>query len=327
MVDVNVVRYHEELREKWEKFLSRTVNGTFLQSRAFLEYHKDRFVDHSLLFYRGSELIAICPAIEREGENGKEFISHQGSTFGSILVGTDFYTISNVGELVNALDEYLKANGFTYALIKNTGELFTKERGDLLDYSFFHNDYHHYDELSFGMPLANVDPNDVPKSFRSKTRNLFKSSLKGGLVFRELANDEEIKEFYSILEISLARHETKPVHSLEEIYDLCHNRIPTYVKFYGAFNGEQMVSGSMVFDFGDTFHTQYLASLPEFLYLKSMDFLVGNLVIEAKNKNYKNFSFGISTEERGKVLNENLAKFKEGFGATFYNNKTFYKHF
>ena len=164
-------------------------------------------------------------------------------------------------------------------------------------------------------------------NFKSKTRNLYRTSLKNNLELKSLTTKEEIADFYAILCKSLEKYETKPVHSLDELYELYFDRLSNVIRFYGVYSEGKMISGSMVFIINNVFHTQYLAADPEYLYLKPMDFMDGSLIILAHDEGFKFFSFGISTEDHGHYLNENLAKFKEGFGTQFYINKSFYKSF
>ena len=151
------------------------------------------------------------------------------------------------------------------------------------------------------------------------------SSLKNNLQIKEVKTKEGINEFYKILCASLIKYNTKPVHSLEELYDLYFNRLPNTIRFYGVYQNENMIAGSMVFILNSVFHTQYLCANPDYLYLKPMDFMDGSLINISFEEGFDYFSFGISTENQGKYLNETLAKFKEGFGTQFYNNKTYYK--
>lgn len=327
MSEIDVVRYSENYKEKWDKFvLTNSVNGSFLQSRIFLEYHKDRFVDHSLLFLRGGNIIAVCPACEINEDNQKKFYSHMGSTFGGIIIGKEYYGITNAMGCVDALDEYLKNNGFNYALIKCQNEIFSTENCNIIDYMFYLRGYSNYDELSFAVDFSKIKDGDIVMNFKSKTRNLYRTSLKNNLEMKNLSSKEEIADFYKILCKSLEKYETKPVHSLEELYELYFDRLPDKIRFYGVYSEGKMISGSMVFILNDVFHTQYLCADPECLYLKPMDFMDGSLIIKAYEEGFKYFSFGISTEDHGHYLNENLAKFKEGFGTSFYINKTFYKN-
>ena len=87
-----------------------------------------------------------------------------------------------------------------------------------------------------------------------------------------------------------------------------------------------MLAGSMVFKFNkQVFHSQYLASDQNNLKLFPMEYLNTNLINTAKKEGYKTFSFGISTEDHGKILNEGLAQFKEGFDSLYCINRTYLK--
>ena len=46
-------KYNEKDEKKWDDFvMEKSINGTFLQTRRFLNYHpKDRFVDESIIIY------------------------------------------------------------------------------------------------------------------------------------------------------------------------------------------------------------------------------------------------------------------------------------
>jgi hypothetical protein len=72
-----IQRYTPALRDTWDAFISASRNGTFLLQRGFMDYHADRFTDHSLLFFRDEKLIALLPAEEREGT----LTSHGGLTY------------------------------------------------------------------------------------------------------------------------------------------------------------------------------------------------------------------------------------------------------
>ncbi len=194
----------------------------------------------------------------------------------------------------------------------------------LIYYMLFKGGYLHYDELSFALEFPKTDF-DVVANFKSKTRSLYKASLKGGLEIREIHTKEEITVFHEILTKSLLKHNAKPVHSINELIDLKTSRIQDNVIFYGVFLGEKMIAGSMVFIINKIFHTQYLCADPDYLYLKPMDYMDASLIQMAYDKGFSGFSFGISTEEHGMVLNETLAKYKYGFGTNYYINKTFYK--
>lgn len=51
--EVKLEEYTDIYAERWDRFvLKESINGTFLQTRKFLNYHpKDRFTDSSLVFF------------------------------------------------------------------------------------------------------------------------------------------------------------------------------------------------------------------------------------------------------------------------------------
>ena len=62
-----IKRYIAECAAEWDDFVSQTRNGTFLFMRQYMDYHADRFCDHSLMIYRKERLCALLPANESEG--------------------------------------------------------------------------------------------------------------------------------------------------------------------------------------------------------------------------------------------------------------------
>ena len=71
---LNVTRYTQDLKHIWDQFVPETKNGTFLLQRDYMDYHSDRFDDHSLMFYKGEQLIALLPA----HLSGNAFCTHNG---------------------------------------------------------------------------------------------------------------------------------------------------------------------------------------------------------------------------------------------------------
>ncbi|MCL5950042.1 MAG: GNAT family N-acetyltransferase, partial [Candidatus Bathyarchaeota archaeon] len=77
--------YKPQLAAVWDNFVSASKNATFLLLRNYMDYHCDRFVDHSLLFHRDDQLVALMPA----NIVGDVLYSHAGLTYGGILSGYD----------------------------------------------------------------------------------------------------------------------------------------------------------------------------------------------------------------------------------------------
>ena len=75
--------YSPDMRRDWDAFVDASRNSTFLFRREYLEYHADRFADHSLLAFKRGSLRALLPAnITSDGT----LHSHQGLTYGGWIL-------------------------------------------------------------------------------------------------------------------------------------------------------------------------------------------------------------------------------------------------
>lgn len=327
-MNLSIEKFNIENDKKWDDFIMKeSINGTFLHTRRFLNYHKDKFHDHSLLIKKNTSIVAVIPACEILEGNKRIFYSHKGSTFGGIVINSIYNNISHVDNIISILEQYLKEQEFDIIILKNTSEIFCKDNTHLLEYFYFKYDYSNYSELNLYIDLKNYDSiADIKNKFSTSKRRDLKYSLKYNLQFKALKTDQEINDFYKLLVSSLINHNTKPVHSHEELLDFKNSRLSDIVEFYGIYYKDKLISGSMVFNFNNTvFHTQYLASDPVYSNYYPMNFLNYNLIKEAYINNFKFFSFGISTEKQGKILNTSLAQFKEGFGTIASINRTYFK--
>src|SRR5436189_6486327 len=79
---IRVARYTDANQAHWDAFVAGSKNGTFLFFRNYMDYHRDRFVDHSLLIWNDKgRLIALLPA----SKQGDMLISHGGLTYGGFV--------------------------------------------------------------------------------------------------------------------------------------------------------------------------------------------------------------------------------------------------
>lgn len=330
MVNLRIEQYSDEFEKKWDEFvLNNSINGTFLQTRNFIKYHpKGAFLDNSLIIFKGSNtIVAVIPACVYYEENLKTFYSHMGSTFGGIILNKKFNDIEHVNEIIKVLNNYFEKGIYSKVIFKNTSQLFSVGNINLIDYFLFKDEYNCYDEISFYIDFKEYNE-DIVSNFTASRRRGYKYSLKNNLEFKKLTTCNEIKLFYDILCNNLKKFNSKPVHNINQLIDFKENRLTKVVDFYGVYFKDNLIAGSMVFKF-DTkvFHTQYLAADQNYLNLYSMNFLDTNLIKTAKEEGFEYFSFGISTENNGRILNYNLAEFKEGFGTTYSINRIFYKVF
>lgn len=318
--------YDEMYEENWDKFiLEKSMNGTFLQTRKFINYHpKDRFSDASVMVFKGNDLVAVILGCIVNEDGKKVYFSHKGTTFGGLIVSKQVYSVSAINEIIDLCEEYIKSLGVEKIFFKQTASIFYKENADLVDYFLYQKGYKEFSELNFFMNLDKYKE-DVVSQFTSSKRRDYRYSLKNNFEFRELEKDE-IGKFHEILTMNHDRLNLPTIHTIEDLLDLKYNRFPDKIDFYGVFLEGEMIAGSMIFKFGNgVYHTQYLCSNDAYLKLFPMDYLIGNLIIKAVSEQMRVFTFGICTEDRGRYINLGLSRFKEGFGAEYCINKSFEK--
>lgn len=317
--------------KEWDDFvLNESVNGTFLQTMNFLNYHpKDRFKDSSFIIRdKKNTIIAVCPACEIIEENNKILYSHKGSTFGGIIIRKRHYLTEKVLEIISEVDNYLKDEEYSSCFFKITPTLFAKKNADLLEYCLSNKGYYQYTELSTFIDFFSYK-DKITSNFTQGKRTNVNNGIKANLIIKPIYNEYEIKLFYEILCENLYKYDTRPVHSLEELLDLKNNRLGKACQFYGVFKENEMIAGGMVFYFEqiNIAHTQYLAAKQEYGTLSPSTFLYYGIINEMRKKNVVGLSWGISTDNQGKDINIGLTKSKEAYGSSYSLNRTFFKKF
>jgi hypothetical protein len=238
-------------------------------------------------------------------EEGETIWSHRGLTYGGMIMAKDVTTIKIVDSL-NAINNYYKDHGYSKVIYKVIPWIYYTIPSEEGNYALYKNTNARL--ISCGIS-STINMSYKPK-FKELRRRGVKKALKNGLIVRE-SND--IDTFWNILSCNLeVAHGVKPVHTIDEIKLLIY-RFPDNIKLYAAFKNEIMLGGSLLFETGKVIHSQYISASEEGKRLGALD-LVFDELINKICKDCQYFDFGISTEENGQYLNENLIFQKEGFG-------------
>lgn len=321
---IHVQQYTDTSQEDWDAFIHSSINGTFLSTRKFLNYHPpSRFTDHSLLVKRGRNILAVIPASESFQDGKKNFMSHPGVTYGGLIFRGN-PLIAEVGEVITAVEHYLITYGFNNVFLKQTPHIFHGSPAQTIDFALLYSGFASCrTELSTSIFLGSAGSEDeVLASCNAKTRNQCRLGYKNDLSFR-YTNDYEA--FHKMLEDNLQLHQKSPIHTVEEMRFLA-DIFPDNIRLYGVFCDQEMIAGSWVFKFGNrVFHTQYLAMNYEFKKLAPMNFLILKLIVESVQASFQYFNFGVSTFEGGTKINWSLFKFKESFGGGGIMLQTYHK--
>ena len=300
-----IVRYSGEQADAWNAFVARSVNGTLLFDRRYMDYHSDRFVDASLMIYQKGHLRALLPA----NIVGTTLYSHQGLTYGGLLLSRKT-SCDDVLEMFSLLKDYYKRKfGATRFVYKPTPYIYHTYPSEEPLYALFRQNARLIARgISSCIPLGKSLP--IKESRKSGIRKA--EAL--GLKITESADASDILAFWQILDQCLdTNHQVHPVHTPEEM-QLLMERFPSRIKLFLAKDAEgKILAGTWLFDCGTVVHTQYMAASPEGKQVGALDYLIALLLLSIEEHPY--FDFGISTEAAGTILNSGLIFQKEGFGA------------
>ncbi len=321
-----IVPYDESYEKAWDEFvLKESINGNFLQTRNFFNYHaKGKFKDASIVFLKKNEIAAVIPA--NEVNEGKTLIAHQGSTFGGLIIGRKFASTANYEWIFGEMMDYFRDRDYETVELRMHNWLYSPcdKHHELCEYYFQLNGFSVRSEIGFYVNLSVIHDDYVNEFEKLKKRKLNKA-LTYNLSFKRLTADDEVRDFYDVLSDNMIKFDTTPIHTIEEILDFKNHRLPDIVSFYGVYYAEKMIAGSMVFNFCNkkVFHTQYLASRHEYLDYCPNEFLYSNLIKAAKDEGYRYLSYGTSSLEHGIVYNKSLGMYKEGFNTDSYMNRCY----
>jgi hypothetical protein len=300
---IGITRYTQDDVTIWDAFVDQSKNGTFLLKRNYMDYHADRFRDHSLIVRNAKgHILAVLPA----DEHGDVLRSHGGLTYGG-LITHDTMTTPWMLEIFAAVAQYGRARGFVRIEYKAVPSIYHRLPSDEDRYALFLSDARmvRRDVLS-----VVTQANRLP--YQERRRRKIAQARKQQLSVRET---DDIAQYWSMLEESLRNtHDVAPVHSLAEI-TLLRERFRDEIKLYGCFDAEgEMLAGVVMYFSAQVAHVQYICSGLRGKELGALDLLFAEL-LDNVCQQYPYFDFGISTEDRGRHLNVGLIEQKEGFGA------------
>lgn len=300
---VRIEKYSSEKEDIWNRFNKESKNSLFMFDRKYMDYHSDRFKDHSLLFYDEDKLIAILPL----SEHGEELKSHGGLTYGGFITDSKMkqHTMMDCFE---TFISYAKENGFSKVTYKCIPHIYHNQPAEEDRFALFAN----------GAQLVTVDvstyvnmcaPLKMPKGRKAQISR----AKREGVVIEELSSLEDFETFIELENAVLKeRHEVTAVHTGAEL-KLLKDRLPENIHLFAAMKDGNMIAGTVVYEYNAVIHTQYMAADDEARIIGALDLAVAT-VIEKYRNTKKWLDFGISTEH-GKIhLNKGLCSQKEGFG-------------
>lgn len=288
-------------REQWDKYVAKARNATFLFYRDYMDYHSDRFEDHSLMFFVGNRLHSILPA----NIVGTTLYSHQGLTYGGLLMDINV-TAAEVITLFQELNHYLHEHGIQRVIYKPVPWVYHQVAAEEDLYPLFWICKARLITRDIGTTIFMQQHLEWRKDRRRRLRRAQEAGI-------EIVRTNDFASFWQVLEANLLeRHQVRPVHTLEEI-KLLHQRFPNNILQYNALLNGEVVAGMTFYLTQQVLHGQYCSSNDLGKANGAVDAL-HDYVMHHEFPDIPYMDFGRSTEGDGSILNEGLVAQKEGFG-------------
>ena len=315
----NLVKYDTVWKEVWNQAVGQARQSSFLFLRDYMDYHKERFADRSLLvFDNHGQTLALLPACI-DPQCPQRILSHGGLTYGGLLL-LPRATTALVGEIMQSCISHYAAEGFTELVYKPLPYIYHNYPAEEDLYWLFRlgarltaRSVSSAISLRHPYPFSTLRQRKVRKASRTEYLRMDEGTT-------------HLPEFWQMLQAVLQeRHGVRPVHSLSEL-QLLAARFPRQIRLLTVHlragelsTGEpsRLVAGCLLFITPTVAHVQYIAASDEGCRLSALDWLFSQLPSwlsrHAPEASY--LDFGISTEQGGTYLNEGLIFQKEGFGA------------
>lgn len=315
---IEIRKYTPEDRGMWDAFVERARNATFLFQRGYMDYHADRFTDHSLIASQGGKTLALLPAdITDDGW----LHSHRGLTYGGWILPPGQTNGETLLQIFEETLEYCRKENMSGLDYKPLPFIYASEPSQEDIYALFRMGAKMSEcNLSSAIDLL------VPPPFHTLQRRLAKraDALAPKAECSPEKGEWDAYPFWNMLSECLAeRHGAAPVHSAEEL-QMLRDRFPEQIRIWQALSPVtgKPAAGVCLFLTREVVHCQYICSTQEGRELNLLPWLFDRLIHQeysdpqARGMSQRWFDFGTSNEDSGRVLNGGLLRQKFSFGAT-----------
>ena len=299
---LEIRRYTPVMADEWNKFVAASKNGTFLFDRRFMDYHSDRFHDHSLLVYRDHRLYALLPAHQKDDT----LVSHGGLTYGGLVMSRQC-SARGVLDAFLAINDYLREQSVRHVIYKAIPWIYHQLPAEEDLYAL--TTICHARLAIRDISSAIVAPSRLP--FAESRRSGLRKAQRSGL---SVCESTDVDSFWQILNDNLtSKYAVSPVHTADELR-LLMSRFPDQIKLWLVCEGTKPIGGTLLFLTPRVLHTQYISATPFGKQHGAIDLLFDHLINHVYT-DYPCIDFGKSTVSDSADLNAQLIFQKEGFGA------------
>lgn len=220
--DWTLRRYSSDMRDAWDAFVDASRNSTFLFRRGYLEYHADRFVDHSLLAFKRGKLRALLPAnLTPDGI----LHSHQGLTYGGWILPQAHFDSADMIQLFRGWLAYCRARGIREVDYKPLPWIYARRPSQEDLYALFRCGA----VLTHTLISTTIDLREDP-GFNTMRRRQLRKASGVGAAYEEL---DDTDGFMALVASCLhERYDAAPVHTPAEMRRL-REAFPSNIRMFG----------------------------------------------------------------------------------------------
>jgi len=308
MVSVVIKRFGKVDTKLWNSFVKEAKNATFLFDRGYMDYHADRFPDHSLLLYTDGRLRALFVA----NEDRDAIVSHGGLSYGGLLLEKDA-RLEEVLALFFHILEYYHLQGINKIVYKCLPFYYATFPAQEDLYALFL-----LKAVLLQRDTSSVCVKLMPLPYQQRRK---KNTKQNSGTFR-ISESNDPTEFWNDVLIPNLKEKfgAEPVHSLEEIKKLMQS-FPNHIQLFEV-RDEGLLGGTVIYSTPLTAHAQYTSATQLGKEVGALDVLFHHLLSDVfADQAY--FSFGTSNGNPDRALNRGLVNWKEGFGARTFSIDTY----
>ena len=298
------VRYTSDMSCQWDDFVKASKNGTFLFLRGYMDYHSDRFTDHSLMFFdEHDRLVALLPA----NEYGDCLYSHQGLTYGGFVLSFRA-SLAIVGTLFEAVFRHMSECGFRELRYKQVPGIYHKCPAEEDTYWL----WRYGATIESCNVMTAIDLQAPP--LVSPRKRTYQNKLRRQGYTIDMRTPMGV--FWPVLEENLLlTYGASPVHTLSEMERLA-KTFPDHIQCAVAFSPSQtVVAGTVLYTSDNVTRTQYIAASPEGKRCNAADYLLLSVADACRDGGRQRYlEFGTSMESDGINVSDGLVRQKESYG-------------
>jgi hypothetical protein len=300
ITQIEVAPYSDGWKTAWDACVRRARNGHFMFERAFVEYHRDRFAEASMLGTWRGEVVAVLPA-HRENDS---LVSHRGLPFAGWIVAPEV-RLRHVREFFSRLRAHAVASGMRRFIVTPTPWPYHRAPCEEETWCL--------SELG-----GSIVKRRAAAGFRVGTAGKLANENRRRLISsagdcRVRIADDLAPFMDRVAEHLWRRHRARPLHTIDEIQRL-RAAFPQNIRACEVWRGERLLGGQLVFVSNHVVRPQHGFVSPEWWSLDASTLVIAAVMRRPEFAGLW-WDFGTSMNPATDGVDETLLAFKESLGA------------